>query len=105
VRVPARNVVVPPAMYRLGIELTLCTANGFMGATFVGCARAAFEAALQYAKERVQGGVPIIEHQNVKLKLFEMFRKVEAARSLGSEPVALLDATGLYRRAPAVSCS
>jgi alkylation response protein AidB-like acyl-CoA dehydrogenase len=82
VRVPARNVVVPPAMYRLGIELTLCTANGFMGATFVGCGRAAFEAALQYAKERVQGGVPIIEHQNVKLKLFEMFRKVEAARSL-----------------------
>ncbi|MFN8544872.1 MAG: acyl-CoA dehydrogenase family protein [Candidatus Binatia bacterium] len=82
VRVPARNMVVLPEMYRLGMELTLSTANGYMGATFVGAARAAYELALAYARERVQGGVPIIEHQTVKLKLFEMFRKIEAARSL-----------------------
>jgi acyl-CoA dehydrogenase len=82
VRVPAANMVVPAAMYPMAIELTLCTANGFMGATFVGCARAAFELALDYAKERVQGGVPIVQHQAVRLKLFEMFRKIEAARSL-----------------------
>ena len=30
----------------------------------------------------MQGGRPIIEHQNVKLKLFDMFTSVEAARSL-----------------------
>jgi len=82
VRVPVRNMVVPPEMYRMGLELTLCTANGFMGATFAGCARAAFELALAYAKERVQGGAPIIGHQTIKLKLFEMFRRVEAARAL-----------------------
>jgi acyl-CoA dehydrogenase len=82
VRVPSTHMVVPPEMYPLGIELTLCTANGYMGATFVGLARAAFEMALAYAKERVQGGRPILEHQHVKLKLFEMFRKIEAARSL-----------------------
>ena len=82
VRVPAANMVIPPAMYAMGLELTLCTANGYMGATFVGCARAAFELALDYAKQRVQGGVTIFTHQAIKLKLFEMFRKVEAARSL-----------------------
>ncbi len=82
VRVPASHMVVPPEMYPMALELTLCTANGFMGATFVGCARAAFELALDYAKERTQGGVPIIQHQTIQMKLFEMFRKTEAARSL-----------------------
>jgi len=82
VRVPCTHMVMPPEAYPMGIELTLCTANGYMGATFVGCARAAFEMAVDYAKQRVQGGMPIIQHQAVKLKLFEMFRKIEAARSL-----------------------
>jgi alkylation response protein AidB-like acyl-CoA dehydrogenase len=53
-----------------------------MGVTFVGLARAALEEAVTYAKERVQGGVPIIEHQSVKARLFKMFTAVEAARSL-----------------------
>jgi alkylation response protein AidB-like acyl-CoA dehydrogenase len=87
VRVPSANLVMPPEMYGMGMELTLCTANGYMGTLFTGCARAAFEMALAYAKERVQGGVPIIEHQTIKLKLFEMFRKVEAARSLNRRVV------------------
>ncbi len=87
VRVPVMNLVIPPEMYPMGMELTLCTANGYMGSTFVGCARAAFEAALEYAKQRVQGGVPIIQHQAIKMKLFEMFRKVEAARSLNRRVV------------------
>jgi acyl-CoA dehydrogenase len=87
VRVPSSHLVIPPEMYPMGLELTLCTANGYMGATFVGCARAAFEVALDYAKQRVQGGVHLIEHQAVKLKLFEMFRKIEAARSLNRRVV------------------
>ncbi|MCC6850599.1 MAG: acyl-CoA/acyl-ACP dehydrogenase [Deltaproteobacteria bacterium] len=87
VRVAARNMVVAPAMYPAMLELTLCTANGFMGAAFAGLARAAYEHALAYAKERVQGGVPIFEHQSVKAKLFEMFRKVEAARALNRRVV------------------
>jgi acyl-CoA dehydrogenase len=87
VRVPATYMVIPPEMYPIGMELTLCTANGFMGSTFVGCARAALELALDYAKQRVQGGVPIIEHQAIKMKLFEMFRQVEAARALNRRVV------------------
>ena len=60
----------------------LAYANGAMGELFVGGARAALEHAVAYAKERVQGGEPIFAHQSVKARLFKMFTKVEAARSL-----------------------
>ena len=59
----------------------LATVNGGMAIVFAGLAKAAFDEAYHYAKERVQGGVPIIEHQNIKLKLFRMFTLVEAARA------------------------
>jgi alkylation response protein AidB-like acyl-CoA dehydrogenase len=87
-RVPASYLVVTPEMSRLGGDLTLATANAGMGSLFVGLARAALELAVDYAKERVQGGVPIIQHQSVKLRLFEMFRKVEAARALNRRVIA-----------------
>ena len=59
----------------------LTFANMEMGLTFTGLARAAYEHALHYCHERVQGGVPIIEHQSVKLRLFELWQKVETARA------------------------
>jgi len=86
-RVPAAYLVVPPELYALGGKMGLSQANSGMGATFVGVAQAALDLALDYAKQRVQGGVPIIEHQSVKARLFEMFRKVEAARSLNRRVV------------------
>ena len=82
VRIPANYMVIPREMYPMAADMVLTQANGGMGVTFVGVARAALEMAVNYAKERTQGGVPIIEHQSVKLRLFEMFRKVEAARAL-----------------------
>jgi len=101
VRVPGRNLVIPPAMYPMGLELTLCSANGYMGSTFVGLARSALEHAVQYAKDRIQGGIPIIRHQAVKLRLFEMFRKVEAARSLNRRAVAYNAVNNPFMGAPA----
>ena len=53
---------------------------GFMGAIFTGLARAAFEEALAYTRERVQGGKPLCEHQSVKQKLYRMFERVESSR-------------------------
>ena len=58
------------------------TPMGSMAVMFGGLARAALDEAIKYAKQRVQGGVPIIEHKNIKLKLFEMFMMTESARSL-----------------------
>jgi alkylation response protein AidB-like acyl-CoA dehydrogenase len=52
-----------------------------MGVTFAGLAKAAYDEAFNYANERIQGGVPIFEHKNIKLKLFKMFTMVEAARA------------------------
>ncbi|MBP1686491.1 MAG: acyl-CoA dehydrogenase [Deltaproteobacteria bacterium] len=82
VRVPAAYMMFGPEMYAMTLEHTLAHANAAMGVQFVGLARAGYELALEYAKQRVQGGVPIFEHQNVKARLFKMFMKVEAARAL-----------------------
>jgi len=82
VRIPAENMVVGKAQYGGIIEAILTGANASMGTTFVGVARAAYELATDYAKQRVQGGIPISEHQGVKSRLFKMFMQVEAARSL-----------------------
>jgi acyl-CoA dehydrogenase len=82
VRIPADYMVVAPDAYASVVERVLTRANAWMGTTFVGLARAALELALAYAKERLQGGVPIFEHQNVKARLFKMFTQVEAARAL-----------------------
>jgi len=82
VRIPADYLVIGPEAYSGVVEAVLTMANASMGAIFVGCARAALEHALAYAKERVQGGVPIFAHQSVKARLFKMFTQVEAARAL-----------------------
>lgn len=89
VRIPRKMMIVSdPSIINQGMfRTTLTAANGGMSIAFAGLARAAFDEALKYAKERVQGGVPIIEHQNIQLKLFNMFRKVEAARSLSRRVV------------------
>ena len=82
VRVPGDFMVVGPEEYATAVEGVLTLANASMGAIFVGVARAALELALGYARERVQGGRPIIEHQSVKARLFKIFTQVEAARAL-----------------------
>ncbi|MBW2062153.1 MAG: acyl-CoA/acyl-ACP dehydrogenase [Deltaproteobacteria bacterium] len=70
----------PAIMTGMG-ETILAGANGGMSIAFAGLAKAAYDEAYNYAKERIQGSVPIFEHQNIKLKLFKMFTMVEAARA------------------------
>jgi len=48
----------------------------------VGVARAAFEYAAQYSKERVQFGMPIAMNQGVNFLIADMATKIEAARLL-----------------------
>ncbi|MBI4517105.1 MAG: acyl-CoA/acyl-ACP dehydrogenase [Deltaproteobacteria bacterium] len=92
VRIPASYMAVGPEFYTMALEMMLAHANAAMGQLFVGVARAAFELAADYAKERVQGGAPIFQHQSVKSRLFKMFTQVEAARALVRR-VALYNAT------------
>ncbi|HMW79775.1 acyl-CoA dehydrogenase [Accumulibacter sp.] len=53
-----------------------------IAAQSVGMARAAFEAAVQYARERETFGKPIIEHQAVSFRLADMATQIDAARLL-----------------------
>jgi butyryl-CoA dehydrogenase len=57
----------------------------------VGMARAAFEAALRYAKERTAFGQPIFEHQAVQFSLSDMATQIEAARQLIHHAASLKD--------------
>ena len=94
VRIPNHYMLVQPSAYPFTIDMILAGANAGMAAIFTGVARAAFEEALAYCKERVQGAKPICEHQLVQIKLFDMFIKVESARAL-SRAVMIHNATAL----------
>jgi alkylation response protein AidB-like acyl-CoA dehydrogenase len=63
-----------------------------IAAQAVGMARAAFEAAVAYAKDRVAFGVPIIEHQAVNFRLADMATQLDAARLMVWRAAALKDA-------------
>jgi acyl-CoA dehydrogenase len=53
-----------------------------VGAQALGIARAAYEFALDYAKQRVAFGTPIIEKQGIAFKLADMKMEIDAARLL-----------------------
>ncbi len=94
VRIPARQMIVSdPETYAFAINATLALANSAMGAMFTGVARAAYEEALRYTAERIQGGVPIRRHQAVQLKLAQMWQRVETARALSRRVMAYNYAT------------
>lgn len=78
---PEECMIIDPESYEAMTELTLGHANATMGAYFTGVAQAAYDMALKYSTERAQGGKPLCQHQWVQKKLFEMFMKVETARS------------------------
>jgi alkylation response protein AidB-like acyl-CoA dehydrogenase len=77
--------------YRIALANLECGRVG-IGAQAVGMARAAFEAALQYAKERVAFGKPICEHQAVAFRLADMATRIETARQMVLHAAALRDA-------------
>ncbi len=81
-RVPAANLIGEDGDgYRIALS---ALEGGRIGiaAQSVGMARAAFEAALNYAKERTAFGQPIFEHQAVNFRLADMATQIEAARQL-----------------------
>jgi acyl-CoA dehydrogenase len=82
VEVPISHLLAGPDDYVDMVYKTLAEANVHVANLAVGVARASYEHALEYAHQRKQGGQKIIRHQNVKYRLFHMFRKVEAARAL-----------------------
>ncbi|MBU2552108.1 MAG: acyl-CoA/acyl-ACP dehydrogenase [Proteobacteria bacterium] len=106
-RIPSDYMVIPDPDIMTGVgmgEVILAAANGGMSVTFAGLALAAYDEAYRYAKERIQGGVPIFEHQNIKLKLFNMFKMVEAARGASRRMAMYNSVTVPPSAAHAVAC-
>ncbi|CAN7734780.1 acyl-CoA dehydrogenase family protein [Rhizobium leguminosarum] len=89
-----------PADLRLGAEgegyrIALANLEGGrigIAAQAVGMARAAFEAARDYARERTAFGKPIFEHQAVAFRLADMAVRIEAARQLVFHAASLREA-------------
>jgi butyryl-CoA dehydrogenase len=91
-RIPATNRIGDEGQ---GLKIALSGLEGGrigIGAQSLGMARAAFEAALRYSKERVAFGVPIFEHQAVQFRLAEMAMQLEAARQLIWHAASMKDA-------------
>ena len=71
--------------------MTLDRTRPGVAAMATGIARAAFEFALAYARERVQFGVPIASHQAIQFMLADMATEIEAARLLTWKSAVALD--------------
>jgi alkylation response protein AidB-like acyl-CoA dehydrogenase len=80
--IPESNLLGPRGK---GLAIALSNLEGGrigIAAQALGIARAAFESALKYSKERIQFGVPIIEHQSIANFLADMQTQINAARLL-----------------------
>ena len=91
-RVPAANLLGDEGQ---GLKIALSGLEGGrigIASQSLGMARAAFEAALRYSKERVAFGKPIFEHQALQFRLAEMATQIEAARQLIYHAASLKDA-------------
>lgn len=81
-RIPEANILGPRGK---GLAIALSNLEGGrvgIAAQALGIARAAFEAALAYAKDRQQFGKAIVEHQSVANMLADMHTRINAARLL-----------------------
>jgi butyryl-CoA dehydrogenase len=91
-RIPLENLIGEEGQ---GYKIALSGLEGGrigIASQAVGMARAAFEAALAYAKDRESFGKAIFEHQAVQFKLAEMATKIEAARQLIHHAASMKDA-------------
>jgi acyl-CoA dehydrogenase len=91
VEIPAENLL---GEENKGFKLAMMTLDRTrpgVAAMGVGIAQAAFEHAAEYAKERVQFGVPIAMHQAIQFMIADMATKIEAARLLVWKSGILLD--------------
>ena len=91
-----------PATNRLGDEgrgytvalSTLTTSRVSIAAQCVGLARGAYEASLEYAKQRRTFGKAIGEHQAVAFMLADMATEIDAARLMTHRAGAIVDSGG-----------
>jgi acyl-CoA dehydrogenase len=92
VRVPADRRLGDEGDGFRGLMQTFDRSRVTLGASATGLARAALEYSTQYARERVQFGKPIAEHQAVAFRLADMALRVDASRLLVWRAARMVDA-------------
>src|SRR5437764_3094611 len=91
VEVPAENLLGEENQgFKLAM-MTLDRTRPGVAAMATGIARAAFEFATDYSRERVQFGVPIAMHQAIQFMIADMATEIEAARLLTWKSAVMLD--------------
>jgi alkylation response protein AidB-like acyl-CoA dehydrogenase len=80
--VPAENILAGEGLGFAIMMKTLDFSRPAVGAQALGIAAGAFEYALNYARDRVAFGKPILAHQGISFKLADMAMDIEAARQL-----------------------
>jgi alkylation response protein AidB-like acyl-CoA dehydrogenase len=90
-RLPAENLFGEEGTGFRNLQAILAQIRTMMGALSLGLARAALEAGMQYARERVQFGRPIAKFQAISHKLADMATELEAARWLVYRSAWLID--------------
>ncbi|MFC4767120.1 acyl-CoA dehydrogenase family protein [Effusibacillus consociatus] len=91
VRVPHENLLGEENLAFFGAMKMLEYSRPAVAAAAVGVARAAYEYALDYAKQRVQFSRPIIKNQSISHMLADMKTKIDAARLLTWRAAQLAD--------------
>ena len=96
--VPDANRIGEEGQGFVGLMRTFDKSRVVLAAGCVGIARAAYEYAAQYARERVQFGKPIVEHQAVGFRLADVAMRIDAARLLTWRAAEAFDAARPSRR-------
>lgn len=91
-RVPAANLLAKEGMGFIVALKTLDLSRPGVAAQALGIATGALEEAIKFAKEREQGGQPVIQYQAVQHILADMAMQVEAARALTYSVARAIDA-------------
>ena len=82
VKVPKENMLGKPGEGWAIAMSTLDHSRPLVASSALGGAQRALDLSIQYAKERIQFGVPIAKHQAVQFMIAEMGMKIEASRLL-----------------------
>lgn len=90
--VPEENRLGEEGQGFSGLMETFDVSRVVLAAAATGAARAAYEYALAYARERTQFGKPIIEHQAVAFRLADMATRIESAWLMTLHAARRLDA-------------
>lgn len=90
-RIPAENLIAKEGMGFIVAMKTLDMSRPGVAAQAIGIAQGALDSAIDYARQRIQFGKPIIANQGIQWMIAEMATKIESARALVYDVAMLID--------------